>query len=31
MEQAYMKVSGNGSLPANARQIMYAARPTFSR
>jgi hypothetical protein len=26
MEQAYLKVSG-GQLPANARQIMYAARP----
>jgi hypothetical protein len=27
MEQAFMKVSGNGQYPANARQIMYAARP----
>jgi hypothetical protein len=27
MEQAYVKVSGNGQYPANARQIMYAARP----
>lgn len=27
MEQAYMKASSDGSLPANARQIMYAARP----
>ena len=27
MEQAYMKASDNGTLPANARQIMYAARP----
>jgi DNA topoisomerase VI subunit B len=27
MEQAYLKASGNGSYPANARQIMYAARP----
>ena len=27
MEQAYLKVSDNGALPANARQIMYAARP----
>jgi DNA topoisomerase VI subunit B len=27
MEQAYLKASDNGSLPANARQIMYAARP----
>jgi hypothetical protein len=26
MEAAYMRVSGNGALPANARQIMYAAR-----
>ncbi len=27
MEKAYMKASANNSLPANARQIMYAARP----
>jgi hypothetical protein len=27
MEQAYMAASTNGTLPANARQIMYAARP----
>jgi hypothetical protein len=27
MEAAYMKASDNGTLPANARQIMYAARP----
>jgi hypothetical protein len=27
MEEAYMKASSNGTLPANARQIMYAARP----
>lgn len=27
MEQAYLKASGDGTLPANARQIMYAARP----
>jgi hypothetical protein len=27
MEEAYNKVSDNGRLPANARQIMYAARP----
>ncbi|MFC1862908.1 hypothetical protein ACFL1Z_03025 [Thermodesulfobacteriota bacterium] len=27
MEQAYLKASGNNTLPANARQIMYAARP----
>jgi hypothetical protein len=26
MEQAHLKTSGNGSLPANARQVMYAAR-----
>jgi hypothetical protein len=26
MEAAYLKVSGDGTLPANARQIMYAAR-----
>jgi DNA topoisomerase 6 subunit A-like protein len=26
MEAAYMEVSGNGQLPANARQIMYKAR-----
>jgi hypothetical protein len=27
MEQAYMKASANGRLPAHARQVMYAARP----
>jgi DNA topoisomerase VI subunit B len=27
MVEAYMKASGNNTLPANARQIMYAARP----
>jgi len=27
MEPAYLKASANGTLPANARQIMYAARP----
>lgn len=27
MAEAYAKASGNGELPANARQIMYAARP----
>ena len=27
MEQAYLKASANGRLPAHARQIMYAARP----
>ena len=27
METAYLKASANGTLPAHARQIMYAARP----
>ena len=27
MEQAYLKASANGTLPAHARQIMYQARP----
>jgi hypothetical protein len=27
MEKAYLKSSSNGTLPANARQVMYAARP----
>lgn len=27
MKQAYMEASDNGTLPANARQIMYSARP----
>ena len=27
MEKAYLAASANGTLPANARQIMYAARP----
>jgi hypothetical protein len=27
MAQAYMTASNNGTLPANARQVMYAARP----
>jgi hypothetical protein len=27
MRTAFLKVSGNGQYPANARQIMYAARP----
>ncbi len=27
MEAAYLKASASGTLPANARQIMYAARP----
>ena len=26
MEDAYLKASGNGAYPANARQVMYAAR-----
>jgi hypothetical protein len=26
MEEAYLKASANGTLPANARQIYYAAR-----
>ncbi len=26
MEQAYLKASGDGAYPANARQVMYAAR-----
>jgi hypothetical protein len=31
MKTAYMKASDNGRLPANARQIMYAARPEILR
>ncbi len=31
MEEAYLKVSDNGKLPANARQIMYAARPHIQK
>jgi hypothetical protein len=31
MEQAYQKASDGGALPANARQIMYAARPDILR
>ena len=27
LEKAYMKASADGTLPANARQVMYAARP----
>jgi Topoisomerase 6 subunit A/Spo11, Toprim domain len=27
MEKAYLAASANGTLPANARQVMYAARP----
>ena len=29
MEEAYMAASANGTLPANARQIFYQARPTI--
>ena len=31
MEAAYMEVSGDGQLPANARQIMYKARPHIQK
>jgi hypothetical protein len=31
MESAYLKASDNGTLPAAARQIMYAARPEILR
>ena len=31
MEQAYMKASANNTLPANARQIMYQARPLIQK
>jgi DNA topoisomerase VI subunit B len=31
MEAAYLKASGNDKYPANARQIMYAARPDVIR
>jgi hypothetical protein len=31
MESAYLKMSGNGEYPANARQIMYAARPHIQK
>jgi hypothetical protein len=31
MESAYLKASGNGEYPANARQIMYAARPHIQK
>lgn len=31
MEKAYMKASANGTLPAHARQIMYAARGDILR
>ncbi len=29
MQEAYIKASGSGRYPANARQIMYAARPAI--
>jgi hypothetical protein len=31
MPEAYAKVSGNGEYPANARQLMYAARPHIQK
>jgi hypothetical protein len=31
MEEAYMEASDNNTLPANARQIMYRARPLILR
>jgi hypothetical protein len=31
MEEAFMKASANNTLPANARQIMYAARPKIAQ
>jgi hypothetical protein len=31
MEAAYVQASGNGQYPANARQIMYAARPHIQK
>jgi hypothetical protein len=31
MPEAYAKVSGNGAYPANARQLMYAARPYIQK
>jgi DNA topoisomerase VI subunit B len=31
MEAAYLKASNQGTLPANARQVMYAARPDIIR
>jgi hypothetical protein len=31
MEQAYLRASANGTLPAHARQIMYAARAYIQR
>jgi DNA topoisomerase VI subunit B len=31
MERAYLKASANGTMPATARQVMYAARPTIQQ
>jgi len=31
LPEAYAKVSGNGTLPANARQLMYACRPHIQK
>jgi hypothetical protein len=31
LPEAYRKVSGDGALPANARQLMYAARPYIQK
>jgi hypothetical protein len=31
MAEAYLKASANGTLPANARQVMYAARPLIAK
>src|SRR5215470_5702847 len=31
MELAYLKASANGEYPANARQVMYAARPMLQK
>ena len=31
LPEAYAKVSGNGQYPANARQLMYAARPHIQK
>jgi len=31
MEEAFMKAGANNTLPANARQIMYAARPKIAQ
>jgi len=31
MEQAFLQASANNTLPANARQIMYAARPKIAQ